>query len=316
MKRIAIFIALKNSNKYLVVIVGPTAVGKTDLAIEIAKTYATVVVSADSRQIYAEMSIGTAKPAERQLKEVPHYFIGNKSVEDLYGAGHFSEEARVLLHELFKKHTVVVMAGGSGLYIDALLNGVDDFEEVPILIRERLNAEFAEKGLEWLQEQVKQKDPVYFSKADVSNPQRLIRALEIIEHSGKPFSEFRKGAKVENEFTAIKILVNTSREQLYQRINQRVDMMMDQGLLEEAKALAAKREANALKTVGYRELYEYLDGSCSLAQAVDKIKQHTRNYAKRQLTWFKNKDNFKEFYIEERGPIFDYIAEEISSSSN
>ena len=297
------------------VIAGPTAVGKTDLAIEIAKTYATVVVSADSRQIYAEMSIGTAKPDEKQLKAVPHYFIGNKSGEDLYGAGHFAEEARILLHELFKEHAIVVMAGGSGLYIDALLNGVDDFEEVPVHIRERLNAEFADKGLEWLQAQVQQKDPVYFAKADVSNPQRLIRALEIIEHSGKAFSEFRKGTKVDNEFTAIKILVNTSREKLYQSINHRVDVMMDQGLLEEVKALAAKRENNALKTVGYRELYEYLDGSCSLAHAVDKIKQHTRNYAKRQLTWFKNKDNFKEFSIEEPGAIFDYITEEISSTS-
>lgn len=300
----------------MVVIAGPTAVGKTDLAIEIAKTYATVVVSADSRQIYAEMSIGTAKPDEKQLKQVPHYFIGNKSVEVLYGAGHFAQEARHLLSELFQQHDVVVMAGGSGLYIDALLNGVDDFEEVPITIREGLNAAYKEKGLEWLQEQVKQKDPEYFLKADISNPQRLIRALEIIEHSGRAFSEFRRGTKVENNFTPIKILVNTTRENLYRRINQRVDMMLQQGLLEEVKALQHKRENNALKTVGYKELFEYLDGNYSLQEASDKIKQHTRNYAKRQLTWFKNKDSFVEFSIEEPGLIFDYIRREITKPSS
>lgn len=307
----SIFIVLKTRKKYLVVIAGATAVGKTDLAIELAKHYKTVVVSADSRQIYKEMKIGTACPDANQLLAAPHYFIGNRSIEELYGAGHFASDAQKLLETLFQTHDIVIMAGGSGLYIDAVLNGVDEFDEVPAEIRERLNAAYSEKGLTWLQAQIREKDAVYAAEADLSNPQRLIRALEVIEHTGKAFSAFRKKTVRENNFIALKILVNTKRETLYERINKRVDLMMANGLLEEVKSLSNKQHLNALKTVGYRELFEYLNGICSLEEAITKIKQHTRNYAKRQLTWFRNRDNFKELPVENSSAVINYINEQI-----
>lgn len=288
-------------------IAGPTAVGKTALAIELAKHYQTVILSADSRQFYKELNIGTAKPSEEQLKQVPHYFINSKNVNELYGAGHYEKDVLKTLEELFKTHTIVFMVGGSGLYIDAVLNGVDDFVEVPVDVRNKLNEKFSEKGLEWLQEEIKKKDPDYFNSVDIHNPQRLIRALEVIEHTGLPYSGFIKKEKNERHFTAIKILINTERERLYERINERVDVMMKEGLLEEVTHLVAHKNFNALKTVGYRELYEYLEGKSTLENAVEKIKQHTRNYAKRQITWFKNKDNFEEFEPADFAKITGYI---------
>jgi tRNA dimethylallyltransferase len=286
---------MADGKKYLVVIAGPTAAGKTDLAIEIAKHYHTEIISADSRQFYQELNAGTAKPAEEQLRQVKHHFINNKSITELYGAGHFEKEAIQLLHQLFKKHDVVVMVGGSGLYISAVLNGVDEFDEVPAELRIRLTSEYKSRGLAWLQEEVKKADPGYFETIDKNNPQRLLRALEVCVHSGKPYSEFISRKKTAREFIPVKILINPPREQLYKNINTRADEMMKKGFLNETKALLPFRHHNALKTVGYNELFEYLDGKTTLDQAVEKIRQHTRNYAKRQITWFKNKETFTEF---------------------
>ncbi|PBQ30727.1 tRNA (adenosine(37)-N6)-dimethylallyltransferase MiaA [Sphingobacteriaceae bacterium] len=298
---------MNSLNKYLVVIAGPTAVGKTALAIELAKHYQSVILSADSRQFYKELTIGTAKPTAEQLSEVPHFFINTKNIGELYGAGHFEKDVLRLLNEQFKEHSVVFIVGGSGLYIDAVLNGVDDFAEVPPEIRSALNKKFEENGLNWLQQELEKKDPDYFQSVDINNPQRLIRALEVIEHTGLPYSGFLNKKENDRPFTAIKILVNLDRTELYQRINERVDQMMKEGLLEEAKQFSEKKHLNALKTVGYKELYDYLDGTLSLESAIDKIKQHTRNYAKRQITWFKNKDDFDEFNPKDVAKISAYI---------
>lgn len=302
------------TEKHLIVIAGPTAVGKTALGIELARYFNTVILSADSRQFYKEMSIGTAKPSAEQLAAVKHYFIDTKSIGELYGAGHFEKDALHLLDELFLTHEVVVMVGGSGLYIDALLNGVDDFVEVPAEIRAGLNEQFKEKGMAWLQAEVNRLDPEYFANADIQNPQRLVRALEVCLHTGKAYSSFLNQPKTERNFTAVKILINTNRELLYDRINRRVDEMMKAGLLDEVKKLSDHKHLNALKTVGYKELYAYLDGSYTLETAIEKIKQHTRNYAKRQLTWFKNQDDFEEFAPEDLDKIKAYLDIILSDS--
>lgn len=281
--------------KYLVVIAGPTAVGKTKLGIELAKHYNSLIISADSRQFYKELNIGTAKPSAEELQEVKHYFINNKNITELFGAGHFEKEAIPLLNQLFEEHQLVFVVGGSGLYIDALLYGVDEFEDVPIEVREKLNGELDEKGIEQLQNELKEKDPVYAAKVDLSNSQRVIRALEVCRYSGKPYSSFLKKNTVERNFTPIKLFINTDREKLYNRINLRVDEMMKQGLLNEVKSLTAYKNVNALKTVGYKELFDHLEGLCTLEEAIAKVKQHTRNYAKRQITWFKNQDECENF---------------------
>jgi tRNA dimethylallyltransferase len=284
-------------------------VGKTALSIALARHFGSVILSADSRQFYKEMTKGTAKPSEEQLAAVKHYFINTKNITELYGAGHFEKDAIATLNELFKTQDIIFLVGGSGLYIDAVLNGVDDFIEVPIEIREELNKKYEANGLDWLQNEVKKLDETYFNSVDTNNPQRLIRALEVCQHTGKPYSSFLNQPKEERNFTAIKILINTDRETLYSQINNRVDDMMASGLLEEVKQLADQKHLNALKTVGYKELYAYLDASYNLKTAVDKIKQHTRNYAKRQLTWFKNQDNFEEFKTGEIDKIIDRINE-------
>lgn len=290
-------------NKYLAVIAGPTAVGKTKLGIELAKHYNSVILSADSRQFYKELSIGTAKPSDTELSEVKHYFINTKNISELFGAGHFEKEAIPLLDELFKEHQLVFVVGGSGLYIDALLNGVDEFEDVPLEVREKLNEEFEEKGLEALQNELKEKDPTYANTVDLHNSQRVIRALEVCRHTGKPYSSFLKKHQTKRNFTPIKLFINTDREKLYSRINQRVDHMMKQGLLNEVKSLSQYKGLNALKTVGYKEIFDHIDGSYTLEEAVNKIKQHTRNYAKRQITWFKNQDEWETFKPEESEKI-------------
>lgn len=302
---------IHGKQKYLIVLAGPTAVGKTDLAIELALQYETAIISADSRQIYRELNIGTAKPTLQQLQAAPHYMVGTKSVDELYGAGHFASEAAVLLDQLFETRQVVILTGGSGLYINALLEGMDEFEEVPISIRETLNAEFAEKGINWLKEELMKVDPIYAEQADLNNPQRLIRALEVYRHTGQAYSSFRSGKNKEKNYKAINLLINRDRSELYQRINERVDHMMALGLLEEVKSLFEKKQFNALKTVGYSELYQYLENKCSLEYAIDKIKQHTRNYAKRQLTWFRNKGQFKEFNAGDLQAIESYISQEM-----
>jgi tRNA dimethylallyltransferase len=252
-------------------------------------------LSADSRQFYRELSIGTAKPSEAQLHEVRHYFINNKNASELYGAGHYEKEAIALLDELFKEKDIVFQVGGSGLYINAVLNGVDDFIEIPPEIRIGLNHEFEESGIGRLQSKLKELDENYYNTVDLNNPQRIVRALEVCIYTGKPYSSFLNKVPVKRNFIPVKILINTAREKLYSNINARVDEMMAAGLLEEVKQLRALKNVNALKTVGYKELFAFLDASYNLNTAVEKIKQHTRNYAKRQITWFKNQDDFEEF---------------------
>jgi tRNA dimethylallyltransferase len=287
-------------NKTLIVIAGPTAVGKTDTAIQLANHYHTVVLSADSRQFFREMSIGTAKPNAEELAAAKHYFIDSHSITESFSVGDFEKEALALLDELFKQHDVVILAGGSGLYIKAICEGFDDLPTADPGIRHRLNQDFTEKGIHYLQEQLKAADPEYYTQVDLNNPQRLIRALEVFETTGKPFSSFRTSAINKRPFNIIKFGLNLPREILYQRINQRVDIMVEQGLIDEVKALLPYRHLNALNTVGYSELFDYFDGKIDLTRAIELIKQNTRHFAKRQLTWF-NKD--KEFIWLEPGDV-------------
>lgn len=279
------------NNKTLIVIAGPTAVGKTAIAIQVAQHYNTVVLSADSRQFYREMSIGTAKPNAEELATVKHYFIDSHSIQENFSVGDFEKQALALLDELFKEHDVVVMAGGSGLYIKAVCEGFDNLPVADPGIRHKLNQDFTALGVRHLQERVKEVDPDYYEQVDIQNPQRLIRALEVFETTGKPISYYRKSTVNERPFNIVKIGLNLPRDILYQQINYRVDKMIDQGLLDEVKSLIPHRKLNALNTVGYSELFDHFDGKIDLESALDLIKQNTRHFAKRQLTWFrKDKD--------------------------
>jgi tRNA dimethylallyltransferase len=286
---------LSSQQKYLVVIAGPTGVGKTALAVQLAKHFDSKIISADSRQFYREMSIGTAKPNEKELAEVEHFFIDSLSIHEDYNIGNFEKDAIRKLDELFQDHQLVFLVGGSGLYINAVLYGVDEFEEVSEETREKVQELYRKNGLEALQKEIEQKDPVYFKTVDINNPQRLMRALEVCYQTGKPYSSFLGKEKSKRNFEAIKLLINAPREVLYERINQRVDQMVKNGLVEEARKLYPYKNLNALNTVGYKELFEYFEGKTSLEQAIELIKQKTRNYAKRQLTWFNNQDDYDNF---------------------
>jgi len=280
-----------NPLKTLIVIAGPTAVGKTAAAVKLAKQYNTVIISADSRQFYREMSIGTAKPTNEELAAVKHYFINSHSITETFNVGDFEKQCLQLLDELFKTHNTVILTGGSGLYIKAVCEGFDEQPTVEPGTRERLNSELTKKGISFLQEKLKAADPVYYAEADINNPQRIIRALEVFESTGKPFSSYRKLKTNKRPFQIITIGLDLPRQVLYQRINRRVDEMMQQGLEKEARSLYPYRHLNALNTVGYNELFDYFAGKTDLNSAIELIKQNTRNFAKRQLTWFrKNKD--------------------------
>jgi len=277
--------------KTLVVIAGPTASGKTAAAIELAKYYQTVIVSADSRQFYREMSIGTAKPTDDELSAARHYFINSHSVTETFSAGDFEKQGLTLLDELFATYDKVILVGGSGLFIKAVCEGFDEFPDTGPAIREKLNEDFKGKGIGFLQERLKIADPSYYETVDLNNPQRVIRALEVFESTGKPYSSYRKSSVNSRPFNIIKLGLNLKREVLYQRINQRVDDMVSQGLIEEVRGLSPYRHLNALNTVGYSELFDYFDGKTDLNTAIELIKQNTRRFAKRQLTWFtKDKD--------------------------
>ncbi|OKS85164.1 tRNA (adenosine(37)-N6)-dimethylallyltransferase MiaA [Mucilaginibacter polytrichastri] len=293
-----------DSNKTLIVVAGPTAVGKTAAAINLAQHYNTAILSADSRQFFREMSIGTAKPSPTELAAAPHYFINSHSITDSFNVGDFETEGLKLLDELFKTHDTVILAGGSGLYIKAICEGFDNLPTVPPEIRVRLNDELIEKGLAFLQKKLANADPVYYAEVDIHNPQRLIRALEVFESTGNPFSSYRTANTRQRPFNIVKIGLSMPREQLYNRINERVDIMIAEGMVKEAERLTPYREANALKTVGYNELFDYFDGRTDLKTAIELIKQHTRQFAKRQLTWF-NKDKT----IVWANPITDDIVE-------
>ncbi|MCC8423952.1 tRNA (adenosine(37)-N6)-dimethylallyltransferase MiaA [Mucilaginibacter sp. UR6-11] len=279
------------SPKTLIVIAGPTASGKTAAAIRLAQYYKTVILSADSRQFYREMSIGTAKPDAGELAAAKHYFIDSHSVTEPFSVGDFEKQALTLLDELFKVHDLVILVGGSGLYIKALCEGFDEIPQADPEIREQLNHEFDTKGIGALQEELKLADPVYYNAVDLSNPQRIIRALEVFRSSGNPFSSYRKATLNQRPFNLLKIALDLPREVLYNRINRRVDEMIKQGLVDEVKQLIPYRHVNALNTVGYSELFDYFDGKTDLDRAVELIKQNTRRFAKRQVTWFrKDKD--------------------------
>ncbi len=292
--------------KSLIVIVGPTAIGKTSLAIALANHYHTEIISADSRQFFKEMNIGTAKPSEEELAAAKHHFIDSHSVSTLFSTGDFELEALKLMDELYKKHDVLIMVGGSGLYIDSVCKGLDELPEIDLNIREQLNQQFANEGITPIQNQLKTLDPEYFEKVDQSNPQRMIRGLEVVLSTGKKLSSFLTAAKKERPFNIVKVGLNTDRAVVYQRINDRVDMMMKSGLLDEVKALEPYRQYNALNTVGYSELFDYLDGKTDLATAVEMIKQNTRRFAKRQLTWFRRDENIVWFEPNQVEKIIDY----------
>ena len=281
--------------KTLIGVIGPTAIGKTSLSIELAKHFETEIVSADSRQFYKEMSIGTAVPTDEELTQAPHHFIQHISIEDSYSVGDFEREALQKLNSLFLTHEKLIMVGGSGLYVNAVVHGLDEFPEVDPSIRVALNEKFADSGVQVLQEELKALDPEYYSEVDKDNPHRLIRALEVCLGTGKPYSSFRKNKRPEREFKSILIGLTAERELIYDRINKRVDMMMEQGLLEEVTQLADKKQLNALNTVGYKELFLHLEGKSSLEDAVSEIKKNTRRFAKRQLTWFRKNEEVKWF---------------------
>jgi len=271
----------------LVILLGPTAVGKTSLAIALAKKFNTVIFSADSRQLYKEIPIGTAQPTPEEIQEVAHFFIASNSITEHIDAGRYGKEARELLISEFKKHALIIMAGGSGLYMDAVINGFDDLPDANPTIRAELNLEFQEKGISVLQDELKKLDPIYFAQVDQHNPARLMRAIEICRLSEKKYSELRIGKAESNAFEVLKIGLDLPREELYARINNRVEVMLENGLEEEARSVFPYRKMNALQTVGYKELFDYFDGHLTKEKAIELIKQHSRNYAKRQLTWWR-----------------------------
>ena len=278
--------------KTLIVIAGPTASGKTALSIKMAKALNTVILSADSRQFYKEMSIGTAAPTEEELNQVKHYFVHHISIEDKYDVADYERDVLQLLDELFKTHDAVIMTGGSGLFIDAVCNGIDAMPDVKPEIREKVEKLYKDEGLHGMQEAVQRLDPKYYAIVDQQNPRRLQRALEVCYQTGQPFSSFRIGNAVQRDFDFKKYAILWDRQQLIERIDKRVDMMMKQGLLEEAKTLYPKRHLNALNTVGYKELFAFFDGQCTLDEAVEQIKIHTRQYAKRQMTWLRKDTSY------------------------
>ncbi|MBK9557889.1 MAG: tRNA (adenosine(37)-N6)-dimethylallyltransferase MiaA [Bacteroidetes bacterium] len=280
------------SNKTLITIAGPTASGKTALAIELAKKWNTVIISADARQFYTEMSIGTAKPSAEELAAAPHYFINNLSVQQPYDVGKYAAEVLELLDTLFQQHDKIILCGGSGLFIKAVTDGLDDLPETLPEIREQVQLVYEQNGLLWLQDTIQLKDPEYFQVVDIHNPKRLLRALEVITQTGNTLSSYHKKVQQPRNFSNIKICLDLDRKVLYERINERVNIMIKNGLADEVKTLIPYRDVNALQTVGYTEMFEYFDGKITLQRAIELIQQHTRNYAKRQLTWFRRDPSF------------------------
>ncbi|PWK19521.1 tRNA (adenosine(37)-N6)-dimethylallyltransferase MiaA [Xanthomarina spongicola] len=276
--------------KTLISIIGPTAIGKTSLSIKLANYFNTEIISADSRQFFKEMQIGTAAPTTTELAAAKHHFIHHKSIEDNYNVGAFEKDAINLLENLYKTHDIVIMVGGSGLYVDAVINGLDHFPEVDSSIRDTLNTQLKNEGLETLQKKLKDLDPVSYKNIAINNPQRVIRALEVCIGSGKPYSSFLNKEKGKRHFNTISIGLTADRDIIYNRINQRVDIMMNEGLLDEVKNLKNKQHLNALNTVGYKELFKFLEGEWTLDVAVSEIKKNSRRFAKRQLTWFRKNE--------------------------
>jgi len=303
-----------NTKPTLLVILGPTGVGKTNISLRLAEHFGCPIVSSDSRQFYRELKIGTAAPTDEQLTRVKHYFIGSHSIFDEYSAGQYELDAINLVEELFKKKNVVMLVGGSMMYIDAVCNGMDDIPTVDAETRKFWMQQYAELGLEYIQNELKRLDPKHYEEVDLQNSKRILHALEICSITGKPYSDLRKGERKERNFNVLKIGLNRPRAELYDRINLRVDEMMDEGLLHEAEQFYQFRQINALNTVGYKELYVYMDGNWTLDFAVNMIKQDSRRYAKRQLTWFNRDKEIHWFHPEEEDKIIDFVNETLTTN--
>ncbi|MBR9923102.1 MAG: tRNA (adenosine(37)-N6)-dimethylallyltransferase MiaA [Bacteroidetes bacterium] len=297
------------SNKYLIVIGGPTASGKTAAAIKLAQHFETEIVSADSRQVFREMTIGTAVPDPEELRAAPHHLIQTRSVQEDYSVGAYVREALPILDQIFEKNDYAVLAGGSGLYIKGVCEGLDDFPKVPESLRTELRQKFEIEGLEWLQKAVQETDPKYFAQVDQQNPVRLLRALEVSKASGKAYSTFRQGQKADRPFTPVYMRLEIERTRLYERINRRVDLMLEKGLLEEVRQLFPLRHLTALQTVGYQEFFEFLEGKINLETAIELVKRNSRRYAKRQRTWFRRKADYKPFAPSDIDSMIRYIKE-------
>lgn len=296
----------------LIVLIGPTGVGKTDLSIKIAQRYHTSIISSDSRQLYKDLIIGTAAPTEKELNAATHYFIGTLGLNDYYSAARFEEDVMALLPELFQENPVQLMTGGSMMYVDALCNGIDDLPTVDPELRDQLMQKYEREGLDALCAELKLLDPVYYEQVDLKNPKRVLHALEICYMTGKPYSSLRTNTKKERPFKIIKIGLTRERQELYDRINRRVDLMMEQGLLKEAYGVYPYRQNNSLNTVGYKELFMYFDGECTLDFAIDKIKQNSRVYSKKQMTWFKRDKDMVWFNPADEKEIFEFIDKQIA----
>lgn len=295
------------TKKHLIILAGPTASGKTATAIKLANAFETDIISADSRQFYKELSIGTAAPTEKELSQVNHFFVHHLSIFDKYDVADYEKDVLFFLKHNFKMNDCIVMTGGSGLFIDAVCNGLDAIPDVSDEIRMKVQKMYEEGGIGALQREVEKVDKEYFQIVDKQNPRRLQRALEVFYQTGKPYSTFRQKNVAERDFDIIKVALLWDREALIERINRRVDMMMEQGLLDEAKSVYPYRHLNTLNTVGYKELFDYLDGKCTLEQAVEQIKTSTRQYAKRQMTWLRKNNDYQWFTIDQIDEMTEYI---------
>lgn len=298
-----------NTIKKLFIILGPTASGKTALSILLAEKLSTEIISCDSRQFYKELKIGAAPPSKEQLQKIKHHFIQHLSIKDNYNTGQYEEDAIKKISSLFKTYDNLILVGGSGLYIDAICNGLDNIPKTPEEIRDRINNEFTEKGITWLQEKIKHIDLDFYKQSDINNPQRLKRCLEVYQNTGEKLSSFYKKEKIKRDFKIIKIGISTERENLYNRINQRVDQMVKNGLIDEAKKLFQFHKFNALNTVGYKELFDFFDNKIDKETAIEEIKKNSRRLSKRQMTWFKRDKQINWFKINQENEIIKFILE-------
>lgn len=298
--------------KVVIVIAGPTAVGKTELCVRLAQELNTEIVSADSRQFYREISIGTAKPTPEEMQQVRHHFIDSHSIQDYFSVGDFERECLQTLEEIFSRKDVVILTGGSGLFLKTITDGMDEMPEVDLSIREELMQRFAREGITPLVEELKRLDSAYFEYVDRNNTQRIVRALEVCLTTGKPYSSFRTGQKAKRPFEVIKICLTRDREVLYDRINRRVNLMMEAGLIEEVQSVSDYRDHYALKTVGYQEVFEYFDGNYDYGKMVEKIQQNSRRYAKRQLTWFRHQGDFQWFEAADYESLKAYVLSKLA----
>ncbi|MCE2707442.1 MAG: tRNA (adenosine(37)-N6)-dimethylallyltransferase MiaA [Bacteroidota bacterium] len=300
-----------NNQRFLVLVVGPTAVGKSELCLNLAKKFQTEIVSCDSRQFYRELHLGTAKPSPEEMEQVPHHFIDSLSIEDAYDVRKFEQEALLVLERLFASKEVVVMAGGSGLYAQAIVQGLDEVPSADPQVRKEIITSYEVLGLEWLQSEVERVDPEFFDKVDRNNPQRLMRALEVFRCSGLKFSSFRIKSKVPRPFQTLKIGLDLPREELYHRIDQRMENMLTRGLFEEARSLFDKRHLNALQTLGYTEIFGFLEGKYDKEEMFRLLKRNSRRYAKRQLTWFRKDNQINWFHPSQEEAILHYLISQM-----